>query len=104
MPFVQTDNARYAFDVHQRNENLPRLLLLHGFMGDRRIWEPIIDRLCSFSNPITLDLLGHGDTSKPTDAEPYREKRQLADLFYIIRSLELSPSFFLVTAWAGASP
>ena len=101
MRFVETDTARYAIEIHQRSENLPRILLLHGFMGDRRIWDPMIERFCSFSNPITLDLLGHGDTSKPTEAEPYREKHQLADLLHIIQSLELSPLLLLGYSMGG---
>jgi 2-succinyl-6-hydroxy-2,4-cyclohexadiene-1-carboxylate synthase len=43
------------------------LLLLHGFMGSRRDWKPVVASLSGSHRCIAVDLPGHGDTGAPTD-------------------------------------
>ncbi|SMO43094.1 alpha/beta fold hydrolase [Fodinibius sediminis] len=83
----------YAVKIHQRNEQLPWLLMLHGFMGDHRAFDHLVGRLCQFCNPVTVDLLGHGGSSAPGDPGRYRENCQLRDLHELIRILNISPLF-----------
>lgn len=90
MKFVEVNNATYAYKVHQRDENLPRLLMLHGFMGDHRVFEHLIAELCECCNPISVDLLGHGKSSKPTDPDRYNESQQVDDILSLIQKLNLS--------------
>jgi len=45
----------------------PAVLLLHGFMGSRRDWDPVIAALCATHRCIAVDLPGHGGTGAPAD-------------------------------------
>jgi pimeloyl-ACP methyl ester carboxylesterase len=43
-------------------EGRPVLLLVHGLAGDRRTWDPVLDRLGEWAHVIAPDLPGHGDS------------------------------------------
>jgi pimeloyl-ACP methyl ester carboxylesterase len=43
----------------------PVLLLLHGFLGSSRCWQPLVTQLHEQFRCISLDLLGFGDSAKP---------------------------------------
>src|SRR5699024_7183622 len=93
MKIIEINNVSYAVKSHQEREGLPRLLLLHGFMGDHRAFSDLINDLGKFCNPITVDLLGHGRSSKPANPEIYYEKQQVDDLATLIGRLDISPLF-----------
>lgn len=101
MKFVEVNNTTYACKIHQRDEYLPYLLMLHGFMGDRRVFEHLINELCECCNPITLDLLGHGKSMKPTDPDRYHENKQVDDILNLIQELEISPLFLFGYSMGG---
>lgn len=48
-------NLRFLENNHPRT-----LILLHGFLGDQHIWDPLLPLLSKHFNLITLDLPGHG--------------------------------------------
>jgi 2-succinyl-6-hydroxy-2,4-cyclohexadiene-1-carboxylate synthase len=91
MELLEINNQEYAFEIHQRKENLPWLLMLHGFMGDHRVFEHLINDLTVSCNPITIDLLGHGQSSKPTDPDRYNESYQIDDIVQLVYRLNLFP-------------
>ncbi len=91
MDCIEINDLSYTYKIHQRNEELPRLLMLHGFMGDHRVFGHLIDDLCESCNPITLDLLGHGKSSKPTNSAGYKENQQIDDILSLIQELHISP-------------
>ncbi len=74
--------------MHQQKEGLPFLLMLHGFMGDHRVFDHLIADLRGFCNPLTLDLLGYGESSKPTSKHRYDEQHQIADIKAFINHLD----------------
>jgi 2-succinyl-6-hydroxy-2,4-cyclohexadiene-1-carboxylate synthase len=45
----------------------PAVLLLHGFMGSRRDWDPLIAVISGTHRCIAVDLPGHGETGAPAD-------------------------------------
>jgi pimeloyl-ACP methyl ester carboxylesterase len=45
-------------------EGIP-ILMLHGFLGDRTCWQPLIDRVSDKYCCISLDLLGFGASGQP---------------------------------------
>jgi len=45
----------------------PALLLVHGFLGSRRDWEPVVAALAGTARCIAVDLPGHGATGDPGD-------------------------------------
>lgn len=93
MELIDVHNQQYGIQIHQLDEQLPWLMMLHGFMGNSRVFSHLISDLSSCCNPVTVDLLGHGQSSKPTDPERYREEYQVKDLADLIRKLGLSPLF-----------
>lgn len=42
------------------------MVLIHGFGGSMGVWDPIIEPLGSDRPIVRLDLLGHGESDKPT--------------------------------------
>lgn len=91
MKLLEINNEKYAVEIHQSKENLPWLLMLHGFMGDHRVFNHLIEGLSEFCNPITLDLLGHGQSSKPTDSARYNESYQINDIIQLIHRINRFP-------------
>ncbi|MEM7115550.1 MAG: alpha/beta hydrolase [Chloroflexota bacterium] len=67
-----TDGSRIVYDVAGEG---PAIILLHGGGGGqtRRSWHQIgyVERLKKDFTVITMDIRGHGDSSKPTDPAFY---------------------------------
>jgi 2-succinyl-6-hydroxy-2,4-cyclohexadiene-1-carboxylate synthase len=85
------DHVTYYLNIHQYRRNLPYLLMIHGFMGSGRSFEPLIQLLSSFCNPVTIDLLGHDRTGGPDDPERYVTEKQIRDIKSILQRLNLHP-------------
>ena len=49
------------------------LVLLHGFSGCGRAWQPVIDRLAEQYQLIIPDLRGHGRTTNPSGSFTHRQ-------------------------------
>jgi 2-succinyl-6-hydroxy-2,4-cyclohexadiene-1-carboxylate synthase len=88
METIELNQQSYAYCIHQQEAGLPCLLMLHGFMGDHRVFDHLIDDLRSFCNPVTLDLLGYGESSKPVSESRYDEQQQIADIEAFINHLD----------------
>lgn len=101
MEIVEVNSTGYAVCVHQRDKNLPWLLMLHGFMGDHRAFGHLIDRLCESCNPVTVDLLGHGQSAKPSDPARYDEQKQIDDICQLVRILNIFPLFLYGYSMGG---
>lgn len=71
-----------AYDVHDTGRGRP-LVLLHGFAGSSRSWEPVAHSLGTGRRLVAIDLLGHGGSDGPP-AERHAIERQVADLAWLI--------------------
>ncbi|KAF2635150.1 alpha/beta-hydrolase [Massarina eburnea CBS 473.64] len=71
-----SDGQTYVYDfTTAKNSSKPTLLLLHGYPASRHDWEQQITALAASGfGVIAPDLLGFGDSSKPTDLEAYNLK------------------------------
>ncbi|MBN2731538.1 MAG: 2-succinyl-6-hydroxy-2,4-cyclohexadiene-1-carboxylate synthase [Balneolaceae bacterium] len=98
---LQINGVIYAVEVHQNNSSLPWLLMLHGFMGDGRTFHHLAEGLSEACNPITVDLLGHGESEKIDDANRYNEKHQVADIISIVQQLGVTPVFLYGYSMGG---
>jgi 2-succinyl-6-hydroxy-2,4-cyclohexadiene-1-carboxylate synthase len=58
----------------------PALLLLHGFMGSRRDWNPVVAVLSRTHRCIAVDLPGHGESGAPPDEALWTPARCVAAL------------------------
>jgi pimeloyl-ACP methyl ester carboxylesterase len=56
--------ATQAAQLSRVGEGIP-VLMLHGFLGDRTGWQPLIDRVSDQYCCISLDLLGFGASGQP---------------------------------------
>lgn len=101
MEFVDVNNVTYACKIHQRDETLPWLLILHGFMGDHRTFDHLTKDLAPFCNPITVDLLGFGKSSKPEDPKRYGEEHQVKDILQLIKKLNFMGLFLFGYSMGG---
>tara|TARA_R110000868_G_scaffold304437_8_gene565074 strand:- start:3754 stop:4572 length:819 start_codon:yes stop_codon:yes gene_type:complete len=83
----------YYFHIHQEKQALPYLILLHGFLGSSSIFDTIINDLKKYCNPITIDLLGHGNTEGAELHYRFSTKEQVADLSKLINEQIQNPVF-----------
>jgi 2-succinyl-6-hydroxy-2,4-cyclohexadiene-1-carboxylate synthase len=82
---IRVRNVSYHFEIYQAKDELPYLVMLHGFMGSGRNFEHLISDLKSFCNPVTVDLLGHGKSEGAELHYRFSTKEQVADLTKLIR-------------------
>lgn len=62
----------------------PPILFLHGLTGSGPEWGPFTEAMAATRTVVTVDLLGHGTSSRPTNPERYALERQARDLAAII--------------------
>lgn len=92
-----TVNVR-GIDIHFNRYNngaKERIVLLHGFTGSTNTWNEVISFLPNTFDILTIDLIGHGVTSKPMDSTRYAVEEQIADLHALFHQLKWS-NFTLV--------
>jgi 2-succinyl-6-hydroxy-2,4-cyclohexadiene-1-carboxylate synthase len=77
-----------TLNVEQSGAGRP-LLLLHGFTGSAATWVPLIGALPPHFRTIAPDLIGHGRSDSPPDAERYHMERCVADLLALLDALEI---------------
>jgi 2-succinyl-6-hydroxy-2,4-cyclohexadiene-1-carboxylate synthase len=77
-----------GLDFHVEGEGQgPSLLLLHGFTGSVRSWDAIRPQLARHFRLIAIDLIGHGQTSKPEDPGRYSLEWCTRDLVALLDQL-----------------
>jgi 2-succinyl-6-hydroxy-2,4-cyclohexadiene-1-carboxylate synthase len=91
---IKVRGVAYNFEIHQNNPSLPYLVLLHGFMGSGKVFDHLIEDLKTFCNPVTIDLLGHGQSEGAELHYRFSTKEQVADLGKLI-SEQLSIPLFI---------
>jgi len=87
--FVATDGTTYR--VRRSGAGAP-VLLLHGFTGSSADWEPFRPALERLTQPVAVDLLGHGASDGPRDPVRHAVERQAADLAALLRAERLAPA------------
>ncbi|KAM3098525.1 alpha/beta fold hydrolase [Phormidesmis sp. 146-35] len=75
------------------------LLMLHGFLGDGRCWLPLMDQLQSQFRCVALDLMGFGDSAKPSIQ--YNVAKEVAFVHQVIEKLQLAPCYILGHSFGG---
>lgn len=90
---IQIRGIKYHFQIHQDNPAFPVLVFLHGFMGSGKIFDALIQKITSFCNPVTIDLLGHGKTEGAELHYRFSTKEQVADIVKLIQEQLSSPVF-----------
>jgi 2-succinyl-6-hydroxy-2,4-cyclohexadiene-1-carboxylate synthase len=81
-----------AIDLHVELDGgatLPPLLLLHGFTGSVRSWGGVRAQLARRYRLVLVDLIGHGQSAAPHDADRYTLDWCVRDLTAIVDCLGL---------------
>jgi 2-succinyl-6-hydroxy-2,4-cyclohexadiene-1-carboxylate synthase len=68
----------------------PGLLLLHGFTGSIKTWASHVDVFARHRRVITVDLIGHGQSDAPADAQRYQMERCVEDLVRVLDLLAVT--------------
>jgi 2-succinyl-6-hydroxy-2,4-cyclohexadiene-1-carboxylate synthase len=76
-------------DQREGQGNGPPLLLLHGFSGSVRAWDAVRPVIAGFARVISIDLIGHGRTGAPPDAERFTLDWATRDLCGLLDALGL---------------
>ncbi len=79
----------------------PPLLLLHGFTGSARTWDPCVAALQSAVRVVAVDLVGHGRSDAPADPARYRMERCMGDLARVLDRLGIERTGVLGYSMGG---
>jgi 2-succinyl-6-hydroxy-2,4-cyclohexadiene-1-carboxylate synthase len=89
-----------TLNVEQSGAGRP-LLLLHGFTGSAATWAPLIGALPPHFRTIVPDLIGHGRSDSPPDAERYSMEHCVTDLLALLDTLEIERADVLGYSMGG---
>ena len=87
--------------IHQNDPQRPYLVLIHGFMGCGRVFHPLFERLGTFCNPVTIDLIGHGESEGSSEPSRYRTEALIQDLASLLSRLQLDPFYLYGYSMGG---
>jgi 2-succinyl-6-hydroxy-2,4-cyclohexadiene-1-carboxylate synthase len=88
---LKINGINYYIEKHQEVPGKPTIILLHGFMGSGRGFQPLISLLKPFCNPVTIDLLGHGRTGGASSLHRFEVHKQIEDLHRLIARITQTP-------------
>jgi len=89
-----------TLNVEQSGAGHP-LLLLHGFTGSAATWSPLSARFAPTFRTIALDLIGHGRSDSPPDAQRYQIEHCVADLLAVLDALNIERADVLGYSMGG---
>ncbi|MCU0541795.1 MAG: alpha/beta hydrolase [Oscillatoriaceae cyanobacterium Prado104] len=75
------------------------LLMLHGFLGEKTCWMPLIELLQSQFRCISLDMLGFGESSKPQIT--YDVALEVGFLRQFVEQLDIDPCYIIGHSFGG---
>ncbi|KML35190.1 2-succinyl-6-hydroxy-2,4-cyclohexadiene-1-carboxylate synthase [Rossellomorea marisflavi] len=79
----------------------PPVVFLHGFTGDTSSWNEVVDRLTHRFTCISIDLIGHGRTDAPEDAERYQMAHAVEDVEAILARCGIGEATFVGYSMGG---
>ena len=88
----------YHYDEAGRG---PALLLLHGFTGSSKNWQPLQAALADDYRVIALDLPGHGRSAAPADLARYTMPAVATDIGALLDRLQSGPAHLLGYSMGG---
>jgi len=94
-------NLRYSIDLQHSANHLPYLVMLHGFMGDHRVFDHLYSNLSDFCNILAVDLLGHGKSAPSINKESYNESQQINDLLQLLESNHIESPYLYGYSMGG---
>ncbi len=87
MQHIQVHGVRMGV-VQRGTRGKPPLVLLHGFTGNAPGWGGLLDDFAASGvRVIALDMLGHGESDAPADAQRYAMEHCRADIIAVLQLL-----------------
>ncbi|MBS4200106.1 2-succinyl-6-hydroxy-2,4-cyclohexadiene-1-carboxylate synthase [Bacillus sp. FJAT-49732] len=95
---VTVDSIDYYYEISGNGEPL---ILLHGFTGDCSTWNAIKPYLIDSFQVISIDIIGHGKTSSPTDVSKYTMEQVAFQINNIMNHLSLNKAHMIGYSMGG---
>lgn len=100
MAFIEVNSVKVHYKVWNEQAN-NTVVAFHGFTGSLYTWEKVSVELGKDVRFIAIDLLGHGQTSSPTDVHLYSMKEQVALLHDCLQQIVAEPFHLLGYSMGG---
>ncbi|KAJ1974501.1 hypothetical protein H4R35_003576 [Dimargaris xerosporica] len=81
---IRDTKIRLFFCAHPRGTRAPLFFFIHGVNSNLAVWEKQMERLQAVGNILAVDLVGHGESERPTSWEPYTTASLVEDLKALI--------------------
>ncbi len=101
MPTIDISEDRIIF--YQIYGDGEPIVLLHGFMANSKRWYSLgyIPELMESFKVISIDSIGHGKSSKPTDPKSYDIELRANDVISILDTLNINKAHFFGFSMGG---
>ncbi len=89
-----------SYHVNTKGDGFP-LVLLHGFTGDSKTWDPFLQSFGSNRRLIAIDIIGHGQSDSPKDSKRYEMLSVAKDIKQILDLLKIESTDLLGYSMGG---
>ena len=79
---TSSDGVQIGFELQGSG---PLLVLTHGWVNDRSVWDPLIKNLSKDHTVVSWDLRGHGESDSPPPGS-YSRQHALSDLRAVLNA------------------
>ena len=97
---TMVDTSHGPLAVHEHGEG-PPVVLLHGVFGASPVWAPVATRLAEHHRVLAVDLLGFGDSARPSDPEVLSAPQQADAVAQALETLGIAPAAFVGYDYGG---
>jgi len=89
-----------VINVEELGEGEP-VVLLHGFMGSSKTWQGLETKLSEHFHILNVDIVGHGETDKPENVEPYFMEEFGRSLVEVLELRDISQAHWIGYSMGG---
>ncbi len=97
MPELLINGLNHYYELSREG---PALILIHGALGDSRLWEPQWEYFSSKYSVLRYDLRGHGRTG-PSNLDRYTMDTYADDLGSLLDALGIASAVICGLSWGG---
>lgn len=97
--FIESTDGNVSIAIQQHTGAGPKVLLIHGIGSSSGDFNPVINEMRDFCQPISIDLRGHGASGKP--ASGYHYSDYMRDLDAVLAELEMKNPIILGHSLGG---
>jgi pimeloyl-ACP methyl ester carboxylesterase len=101
--FVQSSDTVQIHYQLEGSENLPILVMVHGFYGSIQDWYEYgyVDALQKQYRLVLIDVRGHGLSGKPTDPAAYSHTQRARDVLSVLDEIQCKQAFYYGFSMGG---